>query len=69
MLRRILVMLLLGSCPLAGAQVSPYADVRAAKGVQLGAQELRRRHAERGSACERVRIFEIIVATEIDDDD
>lgn len=41
MLRPILAMLLLGSCPLAGAQVSTYADVRAGKGVQLSAQELR----------------------------
>jgi hypothetical protein len=41
MLRPILVMLLPGLCPLAGAQVSTYADVKAGKGAQLSAQELR----------------------------
>lgn len=34
-------MLLLGLCPLAGAQVATYADVKAGKGTQLSAQELR----------------------------
>jgi hypothetical protein len=41
MFRPTLATLLLALCPLASAQVSTYADVKAGKGAQLSARELR----------------------------
>ena len=41
MRRVVLALFALCLCPLAGAQVSAFADVKAGKGVQLSAQELR----------------------------